>query len=89
VTDAFLAGARAAAEAAARSGARVAVLKNGSPSCGTTRIHDGSFTGRRVEGAGAAAALLAQSGVRVFDESELEAARRYVAELEDGRVESR
>lgn len=82
VTDAFLAGARAALEAALRSGARVAVLKDGSPSCGSTEIYDGTFSGRRRAGLGATAALLAESQVRVFNESELEAAQRYVAELE-------
>jgi len=83
VTDAFLAGARACLEAARRCGARVAVLKEGSPSCGTTQVYDGTFRARRRSGAGVAAALLAESGVQVFNESELEAARRYVAGLED------
>ena len=89
VTDAFLAGARGALEAASRSGARVAVLKNGSPSCGTTQIYDGSFSGRRVAGSGAAAALLSQSDVRVFGEHELEAAQRHIAELESGPRDDR
>jgi uncharacterized protein YbbK (DUF523 family) len=84
VTDAFLAGARAALDAAQRSGARVAVLKDGSPSCGTTEIYDGAFSGRRKAGAGATAALLAENQVRVFNDSELETAQRYITELEDG-----
>jgi len=84
VTDAFLAGARAALDAAQRSGARVAVLKDGSPSCGTTQIYDGSFSGRRQAGTGATAALLAESGVRVFSDAQLEMADRCVAELEGG-----
>lgn len=82
VTDAFLAGARAALDAALRAGARVAVLKNGSPSCGVTEIYDGTFSGRRRPGIGTTAALLSERQVRVFDESELESARAYVAELE-------
>jgi uncharacterized protein YbbK (DUF523 family) len=84
VTDAFRAGARAALDAAQRAGARVAVLKDGSPSCGTTQIYDGSFSGRRTAGAGATAALLAESGVRVFSDAQLEMAQRCVAELEGG-----
>jgi uncharacterized protein YbbK (DUF523 family) len=84
VTDAFRAGARAALDAAQRAGARVAVLKDGSPSCGTTQIYDGSFSGRRQAGAGATAALLAESGVRVFSDAQLESAERCVAELEGG-----
>jgi len=82
VTDAFLAGARAALEAALRSGARVAVLKDGSPSCGSTEIYDGTFSGRRRAGLGATAALLAESQVRVFSEAELDAAQRFIAVLE-------
>ena len=82
VTDPFLTGARAALEAAVRSGARVAVLKDGSPSCGSTEIYDGTFSGRRRAGVGATAALLAENQVRVFNEAELDAAQRFVAELE-------
>jgi uncharacterized protein YbbK (DUF523 family) len=82
VTDPFLAGARAALEAAVRSGACVAVLKDGSPSCGSTEIYDGTFSGRRRAGVGATAALLAENQVRVFNEAELDAAQRFIAELE-------
>jgi uncharacterized protein YbbK (DUF523 family) len=82
VTDAFLAGARAALEAALRSGSRVAVLKDGSPSCGSTEIYDGIFSGRRRAGVGATAALLAKNQVRVFNETQLDAAQRCIVELE-------
>jgi len=85
VTEAFLAGARAALDAALRQGARVAILKDGSPSCATAQVYDGTFTGRRRPGSGVTAALLAKKQVRVFNEHELEAAQRYVAELESGR----
>ncbi len=82
VTEAFRAGARAALDTAFREGARIAVLKDGSPSCGSRTIYDGTFAGRRRPGTGVAAALLAESKVRVFNEHELEAAQRCVAELE-------
>jgi uncharacterized protein YbbK (DUF523 family) len=87
VTEAFLAGARGALEVATRHGARVAVLKEGSPSCGTREIYDGTFTGRRRAGGGVTAALLAENDVRVFDERELEAAQRCIAELESASGE--
>src|SRR5437867_6373428 len=58
VTDAFLRGAGLALEAAVTSGARVAILKEGSPSCGTAFVYDGSFSGRRKAGRGVTAALL-------------------------------
>ena len=83
VTDAFLTGARAAVEASLRGGARVAVLKDGSPSCGSKEIYDGAFRGERKAGVGVTAALLAEKQVRVFSEHELELAQRYIAELEN------
>jgi uncharacterized protein YbbK (DUF523 family) len=85
VTDAFLAGARAGLDASRRDEVRIAVLKEGSPSCGSKEIHDGTFSGRRKTGAGVMAALLAQNQVRVFNEHELEMAQRYVAELENAQ----
>src|SRR5438445_3550130 len=85
VTEAFVAGAQAALHAARREGARIAVLKDGSPSCGSREIHDGAFDGRRKAGAGVTAELLHGAGLRVFNEHELESAQRYVAELEDAQ----
>lgn len=82
VTDAFDAGARLALEAAQAQNARVAVLKEGSPSCGPHRINDGSFTGRKIEGRGVTAALLERHGVRVFSEEEIEQAAEYLRALE-------
>src|SRR5437762_10757178 len=43
VTENYLAGARIAAEAALGAGARLAVLKARSPSCGCGEIHSGGF----------------------------------------------
>ncbi|POM22644.1 hypothetical protein BTM25_48470 [Actinomadura rubteroloni] len=71
VTEAFVNGARLALDCARRAGARIALLKEGSPSCGVHRIHDGTFQGRSLPGEGITAALLAQAGLRVFTESEL------------------
>ena len=72
VTEAFLEGARAALETAREQGCRFALLTDGSPSCGATFIHDGSFAGRRKPGLGVVTALLRDSGVSVFPESEIE-----------------
>jgi uncharacterized protein YbbK (DUF523 family) len=83
VTDRFDAGARLALEAAQAQNVRVAVLKEGSPSCGTHRINDGSFTGRKIEGRGMTAALLECHGIRVFSEDEIERAADYLHVIED------
>jgi uncharacterized protein YbbK (DUF523 family) len=82
VTAAFEGGARAAADAAASFGARVAILKEGSPSCGSSFVYDGSFSSTKVAGEGVAAALLRKRGIAVFSEEQLDAAQEYVAELE-------
>jgi uncharacterized protein YbbK (DUF523 family) len=82
VTPAFLRGARAVLSAAHANGVRVAVLKDGSPSCGTTYIYDGSFRGQRDAGQGVTAALLSEAGIRVFSDHQIAEAARYLAELE-------
>jgi uncharacterized protein YbbK (DUF523 family) len=82
VTGEFERGAAAALEQAVRSGAPVAILKDGSPSCGSTYVYDGSFTGARLEGNGVATDLMRRYGIRVFSENELDVAGEYVARLE-------
>lgn len=66
VTAAFVAGARLALLRARESGCRFALLAEGSPSCGSGFIHDGTFSGRRVRGAGVTATLLREAGIAVF-----------------------
>ncbi|MFV2177390.1 DUF523 domain-containing protein [Actinomadura sp. LOL_016] len=82
VTGAFLRGARLALDTARRTGARIAVLKEGSPSCGSDRIHDGTFTGASTPGAGVTTALLEREGVRVFGEDDLAAVQALLTALE-------
>ncbi len=81
VTSQFLAGARQALQAARDAGARLAILKEGSPSCGSTYIYDGGFTRSRRTGRGVTTALLEQNGVRVFSENEIAQAAAYLSRL--------
>lgn len=85
VTAAFVAGAEAALELVARHGIRLAVLKACSPSCGNLENYDGTFSGTRVAGEGVTAAALKRAGVAVFNETELAAAQRFLADQEDPR----
>lgn len=71
-TAAFVAGAQAALERARRAGCAAAVLKSKSPSCGSGRIYDGTFTGTLADGWGVAAALFRDAGIPVVDEDHLE-----------------
>ena len=71
VTSSYLDAARIALDSARRAGCRFAVLTEGSPTCGSGFIHDGTFGGRRIPGRGTAAALLERHGIRVFPESRI------------------
>ncbi|WP_327090580.1 DUF523 domain-containing protein [Nonomuraea sp. NBC_01738] len=82
VTAEFVAGARAALAFAQSAGVRLAVLKEGSPSCGSLTVYDGTFGGGRVPGRGATTALLEQHGIRVFAEDRIDEAAAYLRSLE-------
>ena len=68
VSPAFLEGARLALEAARRYGATVAVLKEGSPSCGVRRV---VVDGASTPGQGIMAATLARAGVILVSDEDL------------------
>lgn len=82
VSAQFIDGARQALALAQRKNIRIAILKEGSPSCGSTFIYDGSFSGQTLSGDGVTAALLRQAGIAVFSEAQLAEAAAYVAQLE-------
>lgn len=84
VTAPFVQGAREALAAARRHAIRVAVLKEGSPSCGSGYVYDGHFAGNKIPGSGVTAELLAQAGVRVFSEHQWREAQDWLARLEAG-----
>jgi len=45
-----------------------AILKDGSPSCGTTCIYDGSFTNQKIKGEGITCQYLKANGIEVIGE---------------------
>lgn len=76
VSELYIQAALDTVEVAKRHGCSHAVLTDGSPSCGSTFIYDGSFTGIRKSGVGTTTAALRHDGVRVWPEtaiSELDA----------------
>lgn len=73
VTDLYVAGAEAALKLAEANGCAFALLIDGSPSCGSGFIYDGSFAGRRHAGNGVTAALLQQNGISVFSDTQIDA----------------
>ncbi len=77
VSEAFVKGAREVVALAKHHGARMVILKEGSPSCGSARIYDGTFRGVKVTGEGVCVSALRQAGIAVFSENQLEAAWAY------------
>jgi uncharacterized protein YbbK (DUF523 family) len=61
---------------------KLAVLKDGSPSCGSTYIYDGSFSGIKKPGKGITTILLEENSIRVFSELEIPEAVEYLKTLE-------
>jgi uncharacterized protein YbbK (DUF523 family) len=71
VSEAFNRGAQEALKLAKLVGAQAAILKARSPSCGSGKIYDGSFTGKLVEGDGVFAGLCKQNGIDVKTEEDV------------------
>ena len=67
VTAAFRRGAEIAGKLAERYGARLALLKSNSPSCGSGTVYDGSFTGTLTPGDGVTAEYLKNKNLTIFD----------------------
>jgi uncharacterized protein YbbK (DUF523 family) len=84
LTSAFQQGAQATLQVALAHGVRVAVLKEASPSCGSSRVYDGTFAGRTVPGAGVTTQLLWDHGIVVFSEDQAAEADALLRSLDAG-----
>ena len=67
-TKEFVSGAKQALAVAKAIGAKAAVLKERSPSCGSNYIYDGTFSGKVIQGQGMTARLFTMNGIEVFSE---------------------
>lgn len=74
----FVAGASIALELCRKFNIEIAILAEASPSCGSSFIYDGSFSGNRTLGVGVTAALLRRHGVQVFSQHEIENANAAI-----------
>ena len=72
VTAEFRLGAEKALAFCRKNGVTHAILKARSPSCGVHAVYDGTFTGQVVPGMGVTAQLLAENGVVLMDEEDIE-----------------
>ena len=82
VTEAFVRGARLAQDLVRSRKIRIAILKEGSPSCGSNYSYDGSFKSVRLPLPGVTTAALEEAGVRVFSENQLDEAAAFLATLD-------
>jgi uncharacterized protein YbbK (DUF523 family) len=82
VTYNFITGASKALAKAKAVGIQVAVLKEGSPSCGSNFTYDGNFTNKTVNHPGVTTAMLQEAGVKVFNEESFALAEAEVRRLE-------
>lgn len=68
LTREFILGAQNALRLCIKEAVQFAVLTESSPSCGSSLIYDGSFTGVKKTGMGITAALLEMNGIKVFSQ---------------------
>nr|WP_323053712.1 DUF523 domain-containing protein [Marinobacter shengliensis] len=78
VTDDFISGASIALELCNKFNIEIAILAEFSPSCGSSFIYDGSFSGNRIPGMGVTAALLRRHGIKVFSQYEIANAHKAI-----------
>lgn len=78
VTNSFLRGAEIAFQLAEEEGITLAVLKDGSPSCGVNSIYDGTFSKCKIEGCGVFAKRLMEKGILCYDENTMEMGKENV-----------
>ncbi|MDL0435021.1 DUF523 domain-containing protein [Niallia sp. SS-2023] len=71
VTDLYVDGAFKTLAVVKQLQASTVVLKESSPSCGSSYIYNGNFEGIQHEGAGITTALLRRAGIKVISENEL------------------
>lgn len=83
VSEFFIQGAELALQLCRENDIRVAVLTDKSPSCGSTTVYDGCFSGCRINGEGVTTALLRQHGIKVFSEHGIQEALKYISETTD------
>lgn len=73
VTAEFERGAKEVLRLAKLYHCELAILKERSPSCGSKKIYDGTFSGTIIDGNGFTAQLLLDHGIQVIGESQVDA----------------
>ena len=66
VTKEFDLGAKLALETAKKYDLKIAILQARSPSCGSSTVYDGTFSGNLIQGEGVTTKLLREHGIKVI-----------------------
>lgn len=83
VTEAYRRGASESLHLAKLFGAKLALMKERSPSCGSGEIYDGSFSHTRIPGDGTASELLKENGIEVYGETRIHELMNRLKEEKD------
>ena len=70
VSEFFIKGANKALEKVYNSDAKIAIVKEKSPSCGKNKIYNGKFDGTIIDGSGMFTRLLKENGIKVLTEED-------------------
>ena len=81
VTEEFLTGAEKTLEIAKDNEVDFVILKERSPSCGSSYIYDGSFSGKVIQGQGFTARKLNEENIVIFSEENLKEIEKYLEKL--------
>lgn len=81
ITDEFLLGAEKTFNVAKSKEVNFAILKERSPSCGSSFIYDGSFSGKVIQGKGFTARRLNEESIVVFSEENLKEIEKHLEKL--------
>ena len=81
ITEEFLSGAEKTYQVAKKKQVDFAILKERSPSCGSSYIYDGSFSGNVIQGQGLTAKKLSKEKIIIFSEENLKEIEKYLEEL--------
>ena len=74
-------GAKKALQHCLKNKIKVAILKESSPSCGSSHVYDGSFSSTKIKGVGVTTYLLRQNGIAVYNEHQIDDAVKYHSNL--------
>lgn len=78
VTNAFIKGALKTLKMALDNDCVAAILTEHSPSCGSNRVYDGTFSKNKRDGVGVTTSMLEQNHIPVFNQEQLEDLQAYL-----------